>query len=109
MIVRTKVDGKTVDSMPAEPGSMAEAEIHAEAGRVFCGGMKMVCILCGREQVSDPAKKSDWRAMSFDHNGKRQTAYCCTAHFPPDNATKEAFANAYKRFLRAVQKRFRKT
>lgn len=56
----------------------------------------LTCVLCGREQQSDPGRRSNWRAVILD----TRTYYACPGHFPPDGSDAEAFEAAYYRFLR---------
>lgn len=75
----------------------------ATGGRVIKGlpfmGEKMVCILCGKEQVSDPKVKSDWRCVKADG----VPYYACTDHFPPDDGTTEQFQKAYMAVLLKIE------
>jgi hypothetical protein len=64
-------------------------------------GETMTCVMCGREQQSDPAVRSDWRCLEVDG----QPYYVCPDHFPPDGSTKEAFSEAYQIILRAIMAR----
>jgi len=63
-------------------------------------GELMKCVLCGKEQKSDPNIHSDWRVVEVD--GRR--FYACREEFPADGATEEQFYQAYKRFMeRAIK------
>jgi len=54
-------------------------------------GELMTCIMCGKQQGSDPKIESQWRLLEVD--GVRY--YACPAEFPPDTAEAEAFKAAY--------------
>lgn len=54
-------------------------------------GEVMVCVCCGRFEVSDPAKESNWRCIEV----KGEKFYACPAHFPPDNCSALEFEAAY--------------
>lgn len=68
------------------------------AGLNIFVGEWMTCAFCGRERKSDLAAMSNWRSVHL--NGKRYDF--CTAHFPPDDAGEEAFADAYRTVLEKV-------
>ena len=56
-------------------------------------GEEMVCIMCGKKQLSHPRVKSDWRAIQLDTD----VFYACPDHFPKDKgATKKDFEDAYR-------------
>lgn len=55
----------------------------------------MTCVVCGKEQHSDPDTESNWRALVLDD----VTYYACTDHFPLDGASREQFRDAYIRVL----------
>ena len=77
---------------------ISDAQAAAISDKTFAGEL-MHCVLCNKEQKSDPAVNSQWRAASVDG----RTFYACTDHFPPDGASKEAFAEAYARFIGRVE------
>lgn len=58
-------------------------------------GEMMTCVMCGKQQASDPAVESNWRKLEIDG----RPFYVCPEEFPPDGASTEAFAAAYKRIL----------
>jgi hypothetical protein len=77
---------------------------------VFQGEL-MTCILCGKEEHSDPRVQSDWRAISL--NGV--VFYACPDHFPADQdlpedtephadvgKRKALYTAAYRVFLEAA-------
>lgn len=71
---------------------------------VFMGEL-MTCILCGKEQLSNPRVESNWRAVSL--NGV--TFYACPDHFPADDELPEdpderkaLYTAAYRAFLQAA-------
>ena len=60
-------------------------------GLPFMGEL-MTCVMCGKQEQSDPKVKSDWRTVEPD--GVRY--YVCPDHFPPDETgTREQFRQAY--------------
>lgn len=61
-------------------------------------GQEMVCIMCGRQQRSDPHVESQWRCIMVDD----VSYYVCPAEFPPDDANKEAFTAAYIKVLTKI-------
>lgn len=67
-------------------------------------GELMTCVVCELKQRSDPANRSNWRAIELA-DGTRY--YACPAHFPADGATSEAFKNAYTEVFMAVVLRYR--
>lgn len=64
-------------------------------------GETMTCCMCGREAISDPEVESNWRAIDVD--GKRY--YVCPKHFPADDASVDAFSEAYLEIFRSILKR----
>lgn len=65
-----------------------------EPARDYFRGELMTCVLCGRQEQSDPAVESQWRVMEADGVG----CYACPAETPPDGASSEEFKRAYVRF-----------
>jgi len=65
---------------------------------VFFTGETMCCILCDRQEKSDPRVESDWRCVVAD--GVRY--YVCPDHFPPDGAGADAFRRVYDEVLRRI-------
>lgn len=55
-------------------------------------GEMMTCIVCGRQERSNPAVKSDWRMLDADG----YHFYFCPDEFPSNKAGKEAFSEAYQ-------------
>lgn len=86
------VDGKPV-SVPAGLGLK---------GNVPFLGEVMVCILCGKEEASNPHIESNWRALQLGEGARRRRYYACTDHFPPDTASAEAFKAGYIPFFEAA-------
>jgi hypothetical protein len=65
-------------------------------------GEWMRCVICDREEKSDPAVQSGWRAIEL--NGVLY--YGCRDHFPGDDASTDEFSTAYRNLiLRALRKR----
>ena len=85
-------DGHVVD-VPDVPG--------LDPGNVPFMGEMMTCVMCGRQQKSDPLTQSQWRAIEAD--GVRY--YACPAEFPPDTASSAAFQLAYNRVLARIVQR----
>lgn len=65
-------------------------------------GETMTCILCGTEETSDPEVNSNWRVIALDGDQGSRTYYACPAEFPPDDASRAEFTEAYKKFLMAA-------
>jgi len=59
-------------------------------------GELMICVVCGRIELSKPNHSSNWRAI--DLNGKR--VYACPNEFPPDDAPAADFERAYVKVLK---------
>jgi hypothetical protein len=58
-------------------------------------GELMTCIVCSKQQPSDPDVESNWRAFALDG----VTFYTCPDEFPPDDAPAEQFKAAYTTVL----------
>lgn len=65
-------------------------------------GELMTCVICGKEQQSDPAQPSGWRCV-VTSDGHR--FYACPDEFPPDPASVQAFGLAYARVLTEISRR----
>lgn len=61
-------------------------------------GEVMICVMCGRQQRSNPTVESNWRALTVDG----ETYYACPREFPKDGARAGKFAKAYERILRKI-------
>lgn len=59
-------------------------------------GELMTCVMCGREQRSDPKVESNWRVLQL---GEGERYYACPDEFPPDGSDSDAFKEAYSRVL----------
>jgi hypothetical protein len=80
------------------------AGIRIYTGGETINGMKfmgetMTCIMCGKQQPSDPTVESGWTFISID--GKTGS-YVCPDELPGEGATKEQFAQAYEPILRKI-------
>lgn len=58
---------------------------------IFAGEI-MTCVVCAKQQRSNPESLSNWRCLEID--GDR--CYACPDEFPPDRAGKKAFKTAYQ-------------
>ena len=83
-------------------GDVRPADIEG----AFTGEM-MTCVMCGAQERSDPDVNSEWRMIMADS----EKYYACPDEFPPDDAGKVAFTEAYETILRRIIKlrRFRFT
>jgi hypothetical protein len=61
-------------------------------------GELMTCIMCGRQERSDPHVESQWRCIVADG----VPYYACPAEFPLDTAGGGAFSVAYQRILARI-------
>lgn len=71
------------------------------AGKVFTGEV-MVCVCCGKLEVSSKDKSTQWRAVSADFGRGLETFYACPAEFPPDGASAAQYEAAYRRVVREI-------
>lgn len=58
----------------------------------FFTGELMICVVCGKQQHSNPGTESNWRIVEIDG----QSFYACPNEFPPDGSGKKAFKVAYQ-------------
>lgn len=59
-------------------------------------GEMMTCVMCGKQEQSDPGIESQWRCVEVDGDGY----YVCPKHFPPDETgTARQFEKAYGKVL----------
>lgn len=72
-------------------------ELIKRSAKVFAGEL-MKCVVCGREQESDPNAQTDWRAIEV--NGVLH--YVCASEFPPNWASAKRFEAAYRRVFAAI-------
>jgi len=75
--------------------------MSANASAIPFSGERMVCLLCGREEISNPTVSSQWRCVRLDN----RTFYACPNEFPADGARAEQFMRAYKRFILEAAKK----
>jgi hypothetical protein len=62
-------------------------------------GEQMTCIMCGKQEKSDPTVESQWRCIEVDGDGY----YACPAHFPPDETGRaRQFQKAYSKILARI-------
>lgn len=52
----------------------------------------MVCVICSKEQYSNPSVKSDWRCIELD----KRFFYVCLEEFPPNESASSEFKKAYQ-------------
>lgn len=71
------------------------AAVRLAIGDVF-QGEEMICIRCGRQELSHPERESAWRAIDLD----QFRVYVCPGCFPPDDAPSEDFTRSYLEILR---------
>lgn len=88
---------------PQQPGKPRRPPLYRsqpdlEPARDYFRGELMTCVLCGRQEQSDPAVESDWRVMEADG----VAYYACPNEFPPDGASRAEFKRAYLRFSEKV-------
>lgn len=73
-------------------------------GLPFQGEM-MTCVVCGKQERSDPKVESNWRGITLE----KQTHYACTDEFPADDASREEFEATYLKVLLAIVKKRKET
>jgi hypothetical protein len=66
-------------------------------------GELMTCVMCDKQQQSDPAVESGWTRVEADGVGY----YVCPAELPGASGTKQQFADAYDRILGKIIERRR--
>lgn len=64
-------------------------------------GETMVCALCSKTQVSDPAVSSGWRRVEYGET----VFYICPKHFPGEKGTESEFKQAWAHVLRSIASR----
>lgn len=64
-------------------------------------GEVMTCVMCGKQQKSNPMVESNWTAITIDEG---KTFYACPAEFPAANSSRKAYADAYERILAKILK-----
>lgn len=84
---------------PQQPGKPRRPPLYRsqpdlEPARDYFRGELMTCVLCGRQEQSDPAAESDWRVMEADG----VAYYACPDEFPPDEGSRRELKDAYVRF-----------
>lgn len=63
-------------------------------------GELMTCFICGRQQKSDPNKRSNWSIVEWDSI----LFYVCTKHFTPDHLASQAdYKHDYLYVLRKIK------
>lgn len=67
-------------------------------------GEMMTCIMCGKQQKSDPKVESDWTCIEVDSVGY----YVCPQELAAAHKGKESYEVAYDRILREVAERLAK-
>lgn len=80
-------------------GDKAAVDFALEGGNIPFSGEVMTCILCGKKRESAPDIESDWRAVQLGEGDGLRRYYGCPDHFPPDDASREAFKAAYVVFM----------
>ena len=68
-------------------------------------GEQMTCVICGKQQKSNPAIESNWRCIQADGTNY----YACTDEFPADGASSEEFQVAYLKVLIAIARKLKET
>lgn len=72
---------------------------HTNPPTHLFNGEMMTCVMCGKQEHSDPDRESDWRAVEFGG----VVYYVCPAHFPDDRtATRWAYRQAYEAVFRKI-------
>lgn len=61
-------------------------------------GELMKCVMCGREERSDPGVESEWRAIEWGDD----LYYACPDEFPPDKYPSIVFELAYSKIFSAI-------
>jgi hypothetical protein len=67
----------------------------------YFNGELMTCAICGTQKQHVVGEETDWRVIELDE----RHYYICTAHLPPDGASKEAFRDAYTAILSNITNR----
>ncbi|MEM7342990.1 MAG: hypothetical protein AAF485_01995 [Chloroflexota bacterium] len=72
---------------------MAKSKTYRRKKSLPFTGEMMTCVVCEREEKSDPLVESQWRALQVDN----VLYYACPSEFPPDEvATSDDFKMAYR-------------
>lgn len=67
----------------------------------FFRGEMMTCIMCGKQEKSDPRVESDWTVIEMPDDGKAY--YVCPAELPlNDKATSWDFQRAYEKIFAKI-------
>ena len=77
------------------PMSNPLAAVRLAIGPVF-QGEEMICIRCGRQELSHPEQETAWRAIDLDDF----RVYVCPACYPSHEAPDPEFTRAYLEILR---------
>lgn len=85
----------------------------AHKSTIYTGGKKtpglrfqgemMQCIMCGKEEKSDPAVESDWTCVEAGSAGY----YVCPDELPKKGAVKQQYTIAWNKILRRVEEQTR--
>lgn len=90
--VALKMEGEKVISLA---GDQEAIDAVLAGGDIPFSGEVMTCILCGKKRESGPDIESNWRAVQLGEGAAARRYYACADHFPPDDASREAFKAAY--------------
>lgn len=67
----------------------------------FFRGEMMTCIMCGKQEKSDPRVESDWTVIEMPDDGKAY--YVCPDELPlNDKSTSWDFQRAYKKIFEKI-------
>ena len=64
-------------------------------------GESMTCCMCGKTEVYDPERASNWRGIEFG----KTLWHVCPAELPPDGSSVGQFELAYKRILNVIMEK----
>lgn len=96
--VRIVTDRSVVSAYSEAGPEEAARAVQNAIDRKYFQGETMTCILCGKQDQSDPEGETGWRLLEADG----VPYYVCPAEFPPDDADSEAFAAAYMTVLAKI-------